>query len=125
MCERAPPMSWQRMDGRPADPATFQPVFLQCKGDAYDAYAAATNAPGAVYPNIYLLAAAERNRNQTLDAVMQGCMSKAGYVWATAKPQRWSKAGATQEAFTQDRYACIQEAQQGRSVMNLPLFCRV
>jgi len=62
-------MAWQRLDGRPVDHAAFQPVFLQCKGDAY---AVAANA----YPNVYLLAAAEGNRNQTREAVMEGCMGK-------------------------------------------------
>jgi hypothetical protein len=77
----APPMSWQRMDGQPVDPVAFQPAYLQCRGDAY---AAATNAPAAAMPNIYLLAAAEGNRDQTREAVMQGCMSKSGYVFAPA-----------------------------------------
>ena len=43
--------------------------------------ASAANAPAASYPNIYLLAVAERNRQDTRDAVMQACMSRAGYVW--------------------------------------------
>lgn len=116
-----PPMSWQRMNGQPVDSAAFQPVFLQCKGEAF---AAAANAPAAALPNVYLLAAAEGNRNQTRDAVMGGCMSKSGYVWttATATPMRWTKPGATQEIFMQDRYVCLQEAQQGRSTMDRPLF---
>ena len=79
-CAHAPPpMTWQRMDGQSLDPVAFQPIYLQCKGDAF---ASAANAPAAAVPNIYLVATAEGNRNQTRDAVMQGCMSKSGYIYA-------------------------------------------
>lgn len=87
-CATQPQMVWMRLDGKPAsgDPAQvqqFQLAQIQCRGEAATVTA---NAPQPAYPSIYLLAAAQGQRNQTIDAVMQACMSKAGYVW-TADPR--------------------------------------
>lgn len=68
---------WHRLDGMPPTQPDLQQSFLTCRGQAA---ATAANSPQAVYPNIYLLAAAQNQRNQTMDDVMQGCMSQHGYV---------------------------------------------
>src|SRR5262245_4777544 len=74
-------MAWVRTDGRPFDPKIdpkFQSTLAQCRADAY---VSASHVPAAAYPDIYVVAAAERNRAETRLAVMLACMSRAGYVW--------------------------------------------
>jgi hypothetical protein len=79
-CATAPAThsEWRGVNGWPVNPAEYQKAFVECRGDAA---AVAANSPQPAVPNIYLLAAAQGQRNQTLDAVMQGCMSKRGYVF--------------------------------------------
>lgn len=82
-CVSAPPMTWQRIDGRPVDGAINQ-ATVECRGEAAQAAAAS---PAPMIPSTYAIVAAHNQRQDTLDAVMQGCMSKRGYAWvATAKP---------------------------------------
>ena len=52
-----PPIAWVRLDGQPRNEDQFQSVFLQCQREAN---ASAASAPSA-------------------DAVMQSCMTRAGY----------------------------------------------
>jgi hypothetical protein len=42
-------------------------------------------------------------------------LSLTGCATKPLTPARWSKAGGTQEMFMQDRYACLQQAQQPRT----------
>jgi hypothetical protein len=44
------------------DPKEFQKAFVECRDDPA---AVAANSPQPLYPNIYLLAAAQGQRNQT------------------------------------------------------------
>jgi hypothetical protein len=77
-------MVWVRADGRPLDPRIdpkFQSTLAQCRADAY---VAAARAPAAAYPDLYVVAAAERNRADTRVAVMMACMSRAGYLFVRA-----------------------------------------
>jgi hypothetical protein len=46
---------------------------------------AAAASPAPVIPHVYALAIAKQQREETLDAVMQACMSKCGYLWVMAK----------------------------------------
>jgi hypothetical protein len=43
--------------------------------------------------------------------VLAGCATKPGPL----VPAHWSRAGTDQATFMQDRYVCLQQAQQGRS----------
>lgn len=70
-------MAWQRSDGQPAVQSDFQQSQQECRGQAETA---AANSPEANYPYINLLAVAKGQGNQTLEAAMQSCMSKRGYV---------------------------------------------
>jgi len=73
-CATAPTThaEWHRGDGRPVEPMAFQRSFLECRGQAA---AAATNSPTPK-----LLGAATGQRNETVNAVLSGCMSQRGYV---------------------------------------------
>lgn len=75
---QGPPMAYYRVNGEPVDPAGLDMATTQCKGDAYQA---AANTPGAAYPNIYLVASAKKNQDDTRAAVMLACMSRAGYIY--------------------------------------------
>lgn len=79
-CATQPQMTWKRADGGPPD-AAFQPAYTQCRGEAAQA---AAGSPAPAIPSTYGIVAAHRQREETLDAVMQGCMSKRGYVWTPA-----------------------------------------
>jgi hypothetical protein len=68
------------MDGTPLD-SGFQTAHIQCRGEAAQA---AANSPAPVIPNMYAIALAQRQRNDTLDAVTQACMAKRGYVFVQA-----------------------------------------
>jgi hypothetical protein len=71
-------VAWVRTDGRPLDAKSdpkFQATAAQCRADAY----VSTN-NGPVAPDIFVAAAAERNRAETRGAMMMACMSRAGYV---------------------------------------------
>ena len=78
-CATGPEMrsTWVRIDGQPASQPDVEQSILQCRGQAA---ASAANTPQAAYPNIYMMAAAQNQRNETLAMVMQGCMSQRGYV---------------------------------------------
>jgi hypothetical protein len=74
-------MAWVRTDGKPLDAKIdpkFQSTLAQCRADAY---VSASHVPGAAYPDLFVVAAAERNRAETRVAVAFACMSRAGYVW--------------------------------------------
>lgn len=73
-----PPMAYYRIDGKPIDQVSLVQSQTQCKGDAYQA---AANAPAAAIPSIYAVAIAQRNQQDTRDAVMLACMSRAGYIY--------------------------------------------
>jgi len=79
-CATQPPMTWQRMGGGPLGPE-FDIAVVQCKGEAAQA---AAGSPGPAFPSTYAIVAAHNQRQETLDAVMQGCMSKRGYAWVRA-----------------------------------------
>jgi hypothetical protein len=76
------PMVWRRVDGGRLD-ARFGADETQCRGEAAQAAAAS---PGPAYPSTYSIIAAHNQRENTLDAVMQGCMSKRGYKWVQWEP---------------------------------------
>ena len=73
-------MAWMRSDGRPigADQVQFRQSQVECKGTAA---AAAAGSPQAAAPNLTMVALAERQRRDTMDSVMQACMSQRGYFW--------------------------------------------
>ena len=75
-CVTQPQLMWSRMDGK-AEDGSFQTAHVQCRGEAAQA---AANSPAPVIPHVYALAAAKRQRDDTLDAVMEACMSKRGYA---------------------------------------------
>jgi hypothetical protein len=77
-CATGPQLMWTRMDGK-AEDGSFQAAHIECRGEAAQT---AANSPAPVIPHVYALAAAKRQRDETLDAVMQACMSKRGYVLA-------------------------------------------
>lgn len=70
-------MQWQRSDGQPPVQSDFQQSLQECRAQAETV---AANSPEANYPYINVLALAKGEGNQTLDAAMQSCMSKRGYV---------------------------------------------
>lgn len=76
-CAPTARMEWQRIDGLPPAQSDFQQALQECRGQAETA---AANSPEANYPYINLLAVAKGQGNQTLEAAMQSCMSKRGYV---------------------------------------------
>jgi hypothetical protein len=74
-------MAWVRTDGKPFDyriDPKFQSSLAQCRADAY---LAASRVPAAASPDLFVVAAAERNRVETRVALVMACMSRAGYVW--------------------------------------------
>jgi hypothetical protein len=74
-------MAWVRTDGKPLDARIdpkFQSTAAQCRADAY--VAASRDVPAAASPELFAVAAAERNRAETRVAIMMACMSRAGYV---------------------------------------------
>jgi hypothetical protein len=73
-------MIWQPIGGGPLG-AKFESDQVQCRGEAAQAAAAS---PGAAFPSTYAIVSAHNQRQDTLDAVMQGCMSKRGYAWVRA-----------------------------------------
>lgn len=77
-CATAPKYTLTRPDGRVIQPQQAQLDSAQCRGQAA---ATAANSPQPVYPNLYLMAAAQEQRNQTLDSVMGGCMAQKGYLY--------------------------------------------
>ena len=79
-CATAPPMTWQRIDWRPVDGKINQAI-VECRGEAAQA---AAGSPSPAIPSTYAIVAAHNQRQDTLDAVMQGCMSKRGYAWVPA-----------------------------------------
>jgi hypothetical protein len=81
-CTTQPRMTWQRIDGRPMD-ETLHTAMVQCRSEAAQA---AAGSPAPVIPSMYGIVAAKQQRDETLDAVMQGCMSKRGYAWVVAAP---------------------------------------
>jgi hypothetical protein len=77
-------VTWVRTDGKPLDAKTdpkFQSTAAQCRADAY---VSASNAPAAASGDVFLVAAAERNRAETRTAIMLACMSRSGYVLVRA-----------------------------------------
>jgi hypothetical protein len=77
-------LAWVRTDGKPLDAKTdpkFQSTWAQCREHAY---VSASNAPAATSGDLFLVAAAERNRAETRGAIVQACMSRAGYVLVRA-----------------------------------------
>ena len=57
---------WHRVDGRPPEPMALEQALRECRGQGATA---AANSPQLFY-----------QRNQTLDAVMGGCMNQRGYA---------------------------------------------
>lgn len=77
-CATAPKYTLTRADGQTIQTQQAQLDSAQCRGQAA---ATAANTPQALYPNLYLMAAAQGQRNQTLDSVMEGCMAQKGYLY--------------------------------------------
>ena len=82
-CATAPALTWQRIDGHQIDDGV-QRAVVECRGEAAQA---AAGSPAPAFPSTYAIVAAHNQRQDTLDAVMQGCMSKRGYVLGIAAPQ--------------------------------------
>jgi hypothetical protein len=82
-CASRPTMVWERVDGSPKrDPAELHKAVTECRGDAAQAAAAS---PAPAIPSTYAIVAARNQREETLDAVMQGCMSKRGWALVPAR----------------------------------------
>jgi hypothetical protein len=79
-CATQPQMMWVRVDNRP-DSGQINTAIVQCKGEAAQA---AAGTPGPAFPSTYAIVAAHNQRQDTLDMVMQACMSKRGYAWVQA-----------------------------------------
>lgn len=78
----APPMKWNRIDGRVMHEDAklqqqFEVDFTECRGDAAQS-GSGVQVPS--YHNLILLSAAASQRNQTILAVMGACMAKRGYL---------------------------------------------
>jgi hypothetical protein len=74
-------LAWVRTDGKPLDAKSdpkFQATAAQCRADAY--VSASHEVPEAATPDLFTVAAAERNRADTRGAIWMACMSRAGYV---------------------------------------------
>jgi hypothetical protein len=70
-------------DRRPPHGRSIPTAMVQCRSEAAQA---AAGSPAPLIPSMYSIVAAKQQRDETLDAVMQGCMSKRGYASVVAAP---------------------------------------